>query len=147
VILEFYTKNRVSNGRRLLEILPHVNAAELQELKSKLPRYELAPEVVRDLNKKGHSIAEDGFVSAFSLSEWHDRARLETVDSAVEARTIPEIIRSRGYEITRVEIPEEVANFMQKHQPNKQEDFFEIFDLVTCHLSGPIKVHVTTRHR
>ena len=150
-ILEFYTKNRVANGRRMREILEILNVSDdsftLSELQSRLPHYELAPELVKELNCRGHKLPPDGFIPAFSLHNWCEENRLDLIDKAVDPRKIPELIHSRGYRILEVEVPEEIRGFLDKKTAIKEEDFFELLDLATFHLETPLRIRVTTRDR
>ncbi len=146
LVMEFFTKNRVANGKRMLQILESLGVSDLANC---LPRYELAPELVKDLNRKGHKLPPDGFIPAFSLGEWCDREKLNVAEEAVDARAIPELIHSRGYRILEVEVSEEIAGFLNAHAEkiSSDQDFFELLDLATFHLDSPLKIRVATRDR
>lgn len=153
LILEFFTRNRVSNGVRMAEILATFGIGRdsffLDELRERIPRYELAPDVVQALNKSGHALPGDGLIPALTLTDWCSRDRLNRVDGAWDVRAIVSFLRARDLEIAAVEAGGEIAALLAQaeHSCSSLEDYLELLDLVDCHSVDPLRILVNTRDR
>lgn len=153
LILEFFTKNRVSNYQRVLEVLSSLKISRdsfaLNEFRARVPAYELAEELVKKLNSRGHLLSRDGRIAAFSLGNWCDREQLNRVDFAWDVRTIAAFIATKGLEIAAVEVPQNLTKFLtEKCSPGiSVEDNLELIDLLDCYSHEPLRILTNTRDR